>query len=102
MIGQEIDQQNSSDDYAEVSSLDQLTYTNNECKIRLAENIVMTKAVTVDSGNSLTIDLNGHTLTAAANSKAFWIRNGALTIEDSIGTGVIQGNGTVNGDGGAI
>lgn len=102
VIGQEIDRQNSSEDYSEVSSLDQLTYTNNECKVRLAADTVMTGSVTVDSGKSLTIDLNGHTLTAAANSKAFWIRNGALMIEDSIGTGVIQGNGTVNGDGGAI
>ena len=102
MIGQEIDRQNSSGDYSEVSSLDQLTYTNNECKVRLTESIVMTGSVTVNSGKSLTIDLNGHTLTAAANSKAFWIRNGALTIEDSIGTGVIQGSGTVNGYGGAI
>lgn len=102
VIGQEIDRQNSSEGYSEVSSLDQLTYTSKECKVRLAADTVMTGSVTVDSGNSLTIDLNGHTLTAAANSKAFWIRNGALTIEDSIGTGVIQGSGTVNGYGGAI
>lgn len=103
MIGQEIDRQNSSEDYLEVSSLDQLTYTNNECKVRLTENIVMTGTVTINNGNSLTIDLNGHTLTAAANSKAFFIQNGALTIEDSIGTGAIQGSGTVTGyDGGAI
>lgn len=103
VIGQEIDRQNSSDDYTEVNSLDNLTYTNNVCKIRLAADTVMTGSVTVDSGNSLTIDLNGHTLTAAANSKAFFIQNGALTIEDSIGTGTIQGSGTVTGyDGGAI
>lgn len=102
MIGQEIDRQNSSGDYSEVSSLDQLTYTNNECKVRLTESIVMTGAVTVNNGNRLTIDLNGHTLTAAENSRAFFIQNGALTIEDSIGTGVIQGSGTVNGYGGAI
>lgn len=102
VIGQEVDQQNSSDDYTEVDSLDKLTYTNNVCKIRLAADTVMTVAVTVDSGKSLTIDLNGHTLTAAANSQAFRIQNGALTIEDSIGTGVIQGSGTVNGYGGAI
>ena len=102
MIGQEVDQQNSSGDYSEVSSLDQLTYTNNECKVRLTKDIVMTKAVTVNNGNRLTIDLNGHTLTAAENSRAFFIQNGALTIEDSIGTGVIQGSGTVNGYGGAI
>lgn len=102
MIGQEIDRQNSSGDYSEVSSLDQLTYINNECKVRLTKDIVMTKAVTVNNGNSLTIDLNGHTLTAAANSQAFRIQGGALTIEDSIGTGVIQGSGTVTGNGGAI
>lgn len=102
VIGQEVDQQNSSGDYSEVSSLDQLTYTNNECKVRLTKDIVMTGAVTVNNGNSLTIDLNGHTLTAAENSRAFFIQNGALTIEDSIGGGVIQGSGTVNGYGGAI
>lgn len=102
MIGQEIDRQNSSGDYLKVSSLDQLTYTNNECKVQLTKDIVMTKAVTVNNGNSLTIDLNGHTLTAPENSRAFFIQNGALTIEDSIGGGVIQGSGTVNGYGGAI
>lgn len=102
VIGQEVDQQNSSDDYTEVDSLDKLTYTNNVCKIRLAADTVMTVAVTVDSGKSLTIDLNGHTLTAAENSQAFRIQNGALTIEDSGSTGVIQGSGTVTGNGGAI
>lgn len=102
VIGQEVDQQNSSGDYLEVSSLDQLTYTNNECKVRLTKDIVMTGAVTVNNGNRLTIDLNGHTLTAAENSRAFFIQNGALTIEDSIGGGVIQGSGTVTGNGGAI
>lgn len=102
VIGQEIDRQNSSGDYLEVSSLDQLTYINNECKVRLTKDIVMTKAVTVNNGNRLTIDLNGHTLTAAANSQAFRIQGGVLTIEDSIGTGVIQGSGTVTGNGGAI
>lgn len=100
VIGQEIDRQNSSGDYSEVSSLDQLTYTNYECKVRLTKDIVMTKAVTVNNGNRLTIDLNGHTLTAAANSKAFYIQGGALTIEDGGGTGVIQGSGTVTDNGG--
>lgn len=100
VIGQEIDRQNSSGDYLEVSSLDQLTYTNYECKVRLTKDIVMTKAVTVNNGNRLTIDLNGHTLTAAANSKAFYIQGGALTIEDGGGTGVIQGSGTVTDNGG--
>lgn len=82
--------------------MNQLTYTSNECKVRLTENIVMTTAVTVDNGNSLTIDLNGHTLTAPENDRAFYIRDGALTIKDGTGTGVIQGSGTVTGYGGAI
>ena len=102
MIGQEIDRQNSSADYSEVSSLDRLTYINNGCKVQLTEDIVMTEAVTVDNGNNLTIDLNGHTLTAPENSRAFNIQGGALTIEDSARTGVIQGSGTVAGNGGAI
>lgn len=105
VIGQEVDQQNSSGDYSEVSSLDQLTYTNQECKVRLTKDIVMTTAVTVNSGNRLTIDLNGHTLTAPENDRAFRIQDGALTIEDGTGTGVIQGSGTVTsygGYGGAI
>lgn len=50
VIGQEIDRQNSSEDYSEVSSLNQLTYTNNECKVQLTGDIVMTGAVTVDNG----------------------------------------------------
>lgn len=82
--------------------MNQLIYTNNECKVRLTENIVMTGAVTVNNGNRLTIDLNDHTLTAPENSRAFFIQNGALTIEDNIGGGVIQGSGTVTGNGGAI
>lgn len=82
--------------------MNQLIYTNNECKVRLTENIVMTGAVTVNNGNRLTIDLNDHTLTAPENSRAFFIQNGALTIEDNIGGGVIQGSGTVDGYGGAI
>lgn len=102
VIGQEIDRQNSSEDYLEVSSLNQLIYTNNECKVRLTKDIVMTGAVTVNNENRLTIDLNGHTLTAPENSRAFFIQNGALTIEDRVGGGVIQGSGTVNGYGGAI
>ena len=55
VIVQEIDRQNSSGDYLKVSSLDQLTYTNNECKVRLTENIVMTKAVTAVSYTHLTL-----------------------------------------------
>ena len=74
--------------------------------VKLTDNITLaTYSVVVQKGKELTIDLNGHTITAANNERAFQISNGGkLTICDSVGTGVIQGNGTVsyNDGGGAI
>ena len=55
------------------------------------------------NNKELSIDLNGHTITAANNQRAFNISNGGtLEIKDSVGKGIIQGNGTVTGHGGAI
>ena len=55
------------------------------------------------NNKKLSIDLNGHTITAANNQRAFNISNGGtLEIKDSVGKGIIQGNGTVTGHGGAI
>ncbi len=55
------------------------------------------------NNKKLSIDLNGHTITAANNQRAFNISNGGtLEIKDSVGNGIIQGNGTVTGSGGAI
>lgn len=55
------------------------------------------------NNKKLSIDLNGHTITAANNQRAFNISNdGTLEIKDSVGNGIIQGNGTVTGHGGAI
>ena len=55
------------------------------------------------NNKELSIDLNGHTITAANNQRAFNISNGGtLEIKDSMGKGIIQGNGTVTGRGGAI
>ena len=55
------------------------------------------------NNKKLSIDLNGHTITAAKNQRAFNISNGGtLEIKDSVGNGIIQGNGTVTGSGGAI
>lgn len=55
------------------------------------------------NNKKLSIDLNGHTITAANNQRAFNISNGGtLEIKDSVGKGIIQGNGTVTGSGGAI
>lgn len=54
------------------------------------------------NNKELSIDLNGHTITAANNQRAFNINGGTLEIKDSVGNGIIQGNGTVTGRGGAI
>lgn len=64
--------------------------------------ITLTDTLSINS-KKLSIDLNGHTITAANNQRAFNISNGGtLEIKDSMGNGIIQGNGTVTGHGGAI
>lgn len=64
--------------------------------------ITLTGTLSINNKN-LSIDLNGHTITAANNQRAFNISNGGtLEIKDSMGNGIIQGNGTVTGHGGAI
>ena len=68
----------------------------------MSGNIALTGTLSINNKN-LSIDLNGHTITAANNQRAFNISNGGtLEIKDSVGNGIIQGNGTVTGSGGAI
>jgi len=68
----------------------------------LSGNITLTDTLSINN-KKLSIDLNGHTITAAINQRAFNISNGGtLEIKDSVGNGIIQGNGTVTGHGGAI
>lgn len=68
----------------------------------MSGNITLTDTLSINS-KKLSIDLNGHTITAANNQRAFKISNGGtLEIKDSVGNGIIQGNGTVTGHGGAI
>ena len=70
--------------------------------VQLSGNITLTDTLSINS-KKLSIDLNGHTITAANNQRAFNISNGGtLEIKDSVGNGIIQGNGTVTGRGGAI
>ena len=63
--------------------------------------ITLTDTLSINN-KKLSIDLNGHTITAANNQRAFNINGGTLEIKDSVGNGIIQGNGTVTGSGGAI
>lgn len=68
----------------------------------MSGNITLTGTLSINN-KKLSIDLNGHTITAANNQRAFNISNGGtLEIKDSVGNGIIQGNGTVTGRGGAI
>ena len=68
----------------------------------MSGNITLTGTLSINN-KKLSIDLNGHTITAANNQRAFNISNdGTLEIKDSVGKGIIQGNGTVTGRGGAI
>ena len=70
--------------------------------VQLSGNITLTGTLSINN-KKLSIDLNGHTITAAKNQRAFNISNGGtLEIKDSVGKGIIQGNGTVTGHGGAI
>lgn len=70
--------------------------------VQLIGDITLTDTLSINS-KKLSIDLNGHTITAANNQRAFNISNGGtLEIKDSMGNGIIQGNGTVTGHGGAI
>ena len=68
----------------------------------MSGDITLTGTLSINN-KKLSIDLNGHTITAANNQRAFNISNGGtLEIKDRVGKGIIQGNGTVTGSGGAI
>ena len=67
----------------------------------MSDDITLTGTLAINS-KKLSIDLSGHTITAANNQRAFNINGGTLEIKDSVGNGIIQGNGTVTGHGGAI
>lgn len=68
----------------------------------MSGDITLTGTLSINN-KKLSIDLNGYTITAANNQRAFNISNGGtLEIKDSVGKGIIQGNGTVTGHGGAI
>lgn len=86
-----------------VSDLTGLTAAaTNGGNVQLSGDITLTGTLSINS-KKLSIDLNGHTITAANNQRAFNISNGGtLEIKDSVGNGIIQGNGTVTGRGGAI
>lgn len=86
-----------------VSDLTGLTdAATNGGNVQLIGNITLTGTLSINN-KKLSIDLNGHTITAANNQRAFNISNdGTLEIKDSVGNGIIQGNGTVTGSGGAI
>lgn len=66
----------------------------------LASNVTLSGAVDINAGLEVTIDLRGHTLTAATGSRCFTV-SGKLNILDSGSGGQIKGS-TVSNNGGTI
>ncbi|MCD7922027.1 MAG: hypothetical protein LUG27_06275, partial [Clostridiales bacterium] len=66
----------------------------------LAEDITLETDITVASGTTVSIDLNGHTLTGTGTSSVIRV-NGTLTLDDSSesGSGTVTGGSTRNGGG---
>lgn len=67
--------------------------------ITLLTDVVLSDALTIPSGLTVTIDLNGYTITGTdTTEKNFGLiqNNGTLTINDSVGTGAIKLTATVN------
>ena len=57
--------------------------------ITLTQDVTLSDAYTVEAGKTVTIDLAGHTLTNADNKHTI-VNKGTLTINDSVGGGVVD------------
>ncbi|MCC8356854.1 MAG: hypothetical protein LJU34_03230, partial [Oscillospiraceae bacterium] len=62
----------------------------------LSDDLTLTKDITIPSGETVTIDLRGHTLTGTG-TRAVIIVNGTLTLTDSSATETSDGTGVVTG-----
>ena len=67
---------------------------------RLTGDTTLTQQYTCAS--TVTVDLNGYTLTPAENKRPFYVDSGTLNILDSVGTGTIVGNGAGTASGGIL
>ena len=67
-----------------------------EMSITLTDDLEVTERINIPVGYTITINLNGKTITANKDLYAF-NNLGALTIKDNVGTGVIEARGIYNG-----
>ena len=67
-----------------------------EMSITLTDNLEVTERINIPVGYTITINLNGKTITANEDIYAF-NNLGALTIKDNVGTGGIEARGIYNG-----
>ncbi len=67
-----------------------------EMSITLTDNLEVTERINIPVGYTITINLNGKTITANKDLYAF-NNLGALTIKDNVGTGGIEARGIYNG-----
>ena len=66
----------------------------------LSQNVKISNNITVASGTTLNICLNGHTLTGSVSGAIFKINGGTLNLYDCKGGGVVTGGNEYNGGGG--
>ncbi|MCD8006046.1 MAG: hypothetical protein LUF29_03585 [Oscillospiraceae bacterium] len=69
----------------------------------LDSDITLTSAITIASGATVTIDLNGHTLTGVGGSTwALYVNGGTLTLNDTAGGGKVTTASALTSNGGAV
>ncbi len=94
-------------DYYTVTALDaNAVKTKSELAALVAEGVTSVKLgadIDFDTAfvvtSDLTVDLNGHKLTVEndpSGDGVFWVKNGTLTINDSVGSGIVNGVGKNN------
>ncbi len=86
--------------YTLQDAIDEVVKHNYNAPIVLIRDIELTEGVTVPAGANIAIDLNGKTITynSTTQGEAMITNKGTLTINDSVGTGVINYNYTGEAD----
>ncbi|MCD8036510.1 MAG: right-handed parallel beta-helix repeat-containing protein [Clostridiales bacterium] len=78
--------------------LDAIDTAEDEDTITLSNDIDLSETLTIDADKNITIDLAGHAITGAGDSRVITV-DGELTLEDSGSTGTITGGSASNGGG---
>ncbi|MCD8371677.1 MAG: carbohydrate-binding domain-containing protein [Clostridia bacterium] len=81
-------------DDALTKAISAMTDSSTEYTIVLGDNYTLDSAITISSGQTITLDLNGYDLTiTGSSSDSSIVNNGTLTIKDSDDSGILYLNG---------